>query len=333
MDKPRIVLVGAGRFGKNHLRVLRKLQNEKACELHGVVDTDIDTLKTIKRECGVKVSTSLRDFLKGSIDAVDVVTPTDTHYAICKEALTAAKHVFVEKPMTTSFKQAKELVQMAHRGGKLIMTGHIFRYNRAVQKIKDLIEEGELGDVYYMFGHFMGLKDPRTDVGALFNFTVHHIDMFNFLMSTSPKEVMCCTGRYLGRENFEDVAFLALQYPKGTMGLIEGSWLPPGKHRDLTVVGSKGSITCDLLLQKLKLHHAFIEAYDGKLKAVDEGTTELKVKFEEPLKIELQDFIDCIKTGQKPLADGETALQVIKVAEKALESARLKRSVDINETE
>ena len=333
MHKLKVVLIGSGRFGKNHLRVLTKLQDENACELYGVVDTDSDTLKAIKKEYGVRVSTNFRDFLKDSIDAVDVVTPTDTHYAICKEALTAAKHVFVEKPMTTSYQLAKELVQTAHNREKTIVVGHIFRYNRAVQKIKKVIEAGTLGDVYYMFGHFMGLKDPRLDVGALFNFTVHHIDIYNFLLGTSPKEVMCCVGHYLGRPHFEDMAFLALQYPKNTMGFIEGSWLPPGKHRDLTVVGSKGSITCDLLHQKLKLHHTFIEAHNGKLEAIDEGTTELEVKFEEPLKVELQDFINCVKTGQKPLADGESALQVIKVAEKALESARLRRSVDVDENE
>ena len=331
MDKPKVLLIGAGRFGKNHLRVLRKLQDENVCELYGVADANSGTLKVIRKEYGVKVSTDFRNLLKDSIDAVDVVTPTDTHYAICKEALTARKHVFAEKPMTTSYEQAKELVQMARKGGRLLMVGHIFRYNRAVEKIKKLMKAGTLGDVYYMFGHFMGLKDPRLDVGALFNFTVHHIDMYNFLLGTSPKEVMCCVGHYLGRPHFEDMAFLALQYPKDTMGFIEGSWLPPGKHRDLTVVGSKGSITCDLLHQELKLHHIFIEAHNGKLEAIDEGTTELEVEFEEPLEVELQDFMNCIATGEKPLADGESALQVIKVAEKALESARLRRSVDIDE--
>jgi len=332
MKRPKIVLIGAGRFGRNHLRVLRELQDEDICELQGVADANSGTLKVIKREYGVEVSTDFRNLLKSSIDAVDVVTPTDSHYAICKESLTAGKHVFVEKPMTTDYKEAKELVQLARSRSRVLAVGHILRYNRAVQELKGLIKEGELGDVYYMFGHFMGLKNPRTDVGALFNFTVHHIDVYNFLLDTSPREVMGCLGHYLGRERFEDMAFLSLQYPKGIIGLIQGSWLPPGKHRDLTVVGSKGSITCDLLHQELKLHHIFIEAHNGKLEAIDEGTTELKVKFEEPLKVELQDFINCITTGEKPLADGESALQVIKVAEKALESARLRRSVDIDET-
>ena len=332
MKRPKIVLIGAGRFGRNHLRVLRELQDEDICELQGVADANSGTLKVIKREYGVEVSTDFRNLLKSSIDAVDVVTPTDSHYAICKESLTAGKHVFVEKPMTTDYKEAKELVQLARSRSRVLAVGHILRYNRAVQELKGLIKEGELGDVYYMFGHFMGLKNPRTDVGALFNFTVHHIDVYNFLLDTSPREVMGCLGHYLGRERFEDMAFLSLQYPKGIIGLIQGSWLPPGKHRDLTVVGSKGSITCDLLHQELKLHHIFIEAHNGKLEAIDEGTTELKVEFEEPLKAELQDFMKCITTGEKPMADGESALQVIKVAEKALESARLRRSVDIDET-
>jgi len=327
--KLKILLVGIGKFGKNHLRILKELENDGLCTVYGVVDKRIEVLEDTKKNLDIATSTNLNDFLKDA-DAVDIVTPTNTHYKIAKECLTAGKHVFVEKPLTTSYAEAKELVELAKEQGKTLTVGHIFRYNSAVQKIKELMEKGELGEIYYMFGHFMGLKDPRLDVGALFNYTPHHIDIYNYLLKKLPEKVTCCTGHFLGRKKLEDIAILTLKYPSGTLGIIEGSWLPPGKHRDLTVVGSKKSITSDLLKQTLKLHNSHIEIRNGQLKAVDQGTTEIKLEFKEPLKLELLDFIECIKTGRKPLADGQTALNVIKVIEKALESAKLGRNVRIN---
>jgi UDP-N-acetylglucosamine 3-dehydrogenase len=331
--KPKIVLAGVGRFGKNHLRVLKELEMEGLCTLHGVVDMRGAVLEKVRKSHSVKTSTDLNDFLTNDVDAIDIVTPTDTHFAFCYKCLEAGKHVFVEKPLTTSYVQAKQLVQIAEEQRKILMVGHIFRYNSAVRKIKEFMKEGKLGQIYYMFGHFMGLKDPRLDVGAVFNYTVHHIDIYNYLLDKLPEEVTCCIGYFLQRRDFEDVAFLVLRYPPNTLGIVEGSWLPPGKYRDLTVVGSRKSVTSNLLNQTLELHNAYIEAQHGQLKAVDEGSTKIDIRFEEPLKLELLDFIKCIKTGRKPLADGRTALSVIKTAEKAIESAQLGRSVRIDENE
>ena len=331
--KPKIVLAGVGRFGKNHLRVLKELEKEGLCTLHGVVDVGGAVLEKVRESHSVMTSTDLIDFLTNDVDAIDIATPTDTHFAICHKCLEAGKHVFVEKPLTTSYVQAKQLVRIAEEQRKILMAGHIFRYNPAVRKIKEFVKKGELGQIYCMFGRFMGLKDPRLDVGAVFNYTVHHIDIYNYLLDESPEEVTCCTGYFLQRKDFEDVAFLALRYPFNILGIVEGSWLPPGKHRDLTVVGSRKSVTSDLLNQTLELHNAYIEARHGRLKAVDEGSTKIDIQFEEPLRLELLDFIECIKTGRKPLADGRTALSVIKAAEKAMESAQLGRSVRIVENE
>jgi len=328
--KPRIVLVGIGRFGKNHFRVLREFQRKGLCTLYGAVDVRANVLENIDKNYNVKTSTNFNEFFTENVDAIDIVTSTNTHFNICKESLHAGKHVFVEKPLTTSYSEAEELVQIAREQDKTLMVGHIFRYNSAVQKIKELIEKGELGEIYYMFGHFMGLKDPRLDVGTLYNYTVHHIDIYNYLLEKLPEEVTCCTSHFLGRKKFEDVAILTLKYSSGILGIIEGSWLPPGKHRDLTVVGSKKSITSNLLKQTLKLHNSHIEIHNGQFKAIDRGATEIKLEFKEPLKLELLDFIESIKTGRKPLGNGQAALNVIKVVEKALKSAKLGRSLRIN---
>ena len=329
--KPKIALIGVGRFGKNHLRVLRELEEDGLCTLYGVVDKWVEILENVRRNYNVKTTANLAEFLKSDIDAVDIVTPADTHFEVCQECLAAGKHVFVEKPLATTYVEARKLVQFAADKDRILMVGLIYRYNPAVKKIKELIDLGELGKVYYMFGHYMGFKEPRAEVGALLNFAVHHIDIYDYLLEELPEEATCSIAHFLGREKFEDLAVLILRYGNGAVGIIENSWLPPGNYRDLTVVGSEKSVTSDLSKQTVILHNIRMKKNSETIKAIDEGQLPLDVKFEEPLKLELKDFIECIKTGRKPIADAETASRTVMIAEKALESARLKRSVKINE--
>ncbi|MGD9130311.1 MAG: Gfo/Idh/MocA family oxidoreductase [Candidatus Bathyarchaeota archaeon] len=328
--KPKLALVGAGRFGGNHLRVLMELEKEKRCTLVGVVDSKVEVLEQIAKKYAINTSTNPDDFIN-DVDAVDIVTPSNTHFDLCKKFLAAGKHVLVEKPLTTSYAEAKEVVGLALDQGKTLMVGHIFRYNSAVQKVKELIEKGELGQIYYMFGHFAGLKNPRTDSGAIYTYTIHHIDIYNYLLEKLPEEVTCCSGHFLERKELEDVAILTLKYPTGTLGFIEGSWLPPGKQRDLTVVGSKKSVTSDLLKQTLCLYDSYIEKHGNQFKAIDQGSKELKVEFKEPLKLELLEFMKSIKTGRKPLSDGQAALASINIIENALKSAKLGRTVRLKQ--
>ena len=327
--KPKLALVGAGRFGSNHLRVLTELEKEKKCSLVGVIDSKLEVLEQIAKKHNIHTSTNPDDFLD-DVDAVDIVTPSDTHFNLCKKFLAAGKHVFVEKPLTTSYVEAKELLRLAIEQEKTLMVGHIFRYNSAVNKIKELIEKGELGQIYYMSGHFTGLKDPRLDGGALYTYTVHHIDIYNYLLENLPEEVSCCTGHFLGRNEFEDLAIISLRYPSGTLGIVEGSWLPPGKNRDLTVVGSKKSVTTDLLNQTLCLYDAYIKKHGKQFKAIDDGSTDIKLEFKEPLRLEILDFIRCIETGVEPLSNGQDASNSINIMENALKSAKLGKSVRLS---
>jgi predicted dehydrogenase len=327
--KPKIVLVGAGRFGKNHLRVLKELEEEGLCTLYGVVDKRAAVLENVKKTYGVSTTSNLSDFLNGEADAVDIVTPSDTHFELCKECLESDKHVLVEKPLTTCYADARKLVQLAARREKILMVGHIFRYNPAVREIKELISRGELGKIYYMFGHYMGFKDPRAELGALLNFAIHQIDIYDCLFDDVPEEVTCNTAHFLGRKEFEDFAVTVLKYRTGALGIIESSWLPPGNYRDLTIIGSKKSLSSDLAKQTIMVHDVHMEKQNDTLKAVDNGSLSVDVKFEEPLKLELKDFAECINTGRKPLANGQVGLRTIMIAEKALQSARLKRSVRI----
>ncbi len=324
--RPKIVLVGVGRFGMNHLRVLLELEKEGLCTFWGVVDTRLKVLENIAKDYSIKTSTNLDEVLN-DVDAVDIVTPTNTHFEIGKKCLNKHKHVFLEKPLTSTYNEAKKLVEISKKQNKTLMVGHIFRYNSAVNKIKELVENGDLGEIFHLSGHFDGLKVPRSDAGALFTYSVHHIDIFNYLLNKTPEQVTCCITQPLRRNNLEDIAVTILNYSTDLLGVIEGSWLAPEKRRDLTLIGSKRSITSDLLKQNLRLHNSHIKNKDGQLQVINQGAEEIKLDFKEPLKLELLDFIECIKTGKNPKADGLAGLQAVKVMENALESARLRRTV------
>lgn len=330
--KPKIILIGAGKFGKNHLRVLRELEKEKQCTFYGVVDKRKEILERLSKEYGLETATELATFLKKDVDAVDVVTPADTHFQICHRCLSAGKHIFVEKPLTTNYTEAVKLARFADEKKRVLSVGLIYRYNPAVRRIKELISNGELGKIYYVMGHYMGFKEPRTDVGALLNFTVHHIDIYDYLLEQVPREITCNTAHFLGRKHFEDLALLFLKYGNGTVGIIEGGWLLPGNYRDLMIVGSKKSVTSDIGKQSIVVHDIHMKKNDGAYKAVDKGKKSLRVKFQEPLKLELKDFIECIKTGRQPIANAHAASRTVLIAEKALESAHANRSVKINES-
>jgi predicted dehydrogenase len=153
------------------------------------------------------------------------------------------------------------------------------------------------------------------------------------LFDDIPEEVTCNTAHFLGRKEFEDFAIAVLKYRTGALGIIESSWLPPGNYRDLTIVGSKKSLSSDLAKQTIMVHDVHIEKQNDTLKAVNNGSSSVDVKYKEPLKLELKDFVECIKTGRKPLANGQVGLRTIMIAEKALQSARLKRSVRIDASE
>jgi predicted dehydrogenase len=327
--KPKIALIGAGKFGKNHLRVLKELENEGFCTFYGVADKRTEVLENVRKAYDLETTSDLADFLKTDIDAVDVVIPANIHFEICQKCLSAGKHVFVEKPLATRYAEAERLFQLAAEKNRVLAVGLIYRYNSAVKRIKELIDSGELGKVYYMFGHYMGFKEPRTDVGALLNFAVHHIDIYDYLLEEIPDEVTCSTAYFLGRRGLEDFALLVLRYPNGVVGVVEGSWLPPGNYRDLTIVGSKKSITSDIGKQTLVLHDISMGKKNNAFKAIDKGAKNIDAKFEEPLKLELKDFLECVESGRKPVADGQAASRTVLIAEKALESARLKRSVKI----
>jgi UDP-N-acetylglucosamine 3-dehydrogenase len=312
----RLLLIGVGRWGMNHLKTLTKLVDELY-----VVDSDPGQLK-VAREFSIQsdhLSTDYHDFL-GRVDGVDVVTPADSHLAICKECFDKKKDVFVEKPIAFTSAEAKVMVSQASKKGVILQVGHIYRYHPAVSKIKQILEEGRLGTVQYAYGHFMGFKRPRTDVGVTQTDAIHYFDLFNYLFRELPDAVTAVVKNYLNLP-LDDTSVSVLDY-RGKIVYIEAGYLPPEKRRDIAIVGDRASLYCDFQKNSLLFCENRHESRGGKCVALEGESRSLPVETEEPLTTELKAFLDSIKSRSRPLADGQAGYEALKVVEACYESSR-----------
>ena len=309
-------LVGVGDWGKNHARVLKEMRNEKLID--SIIFCDKDE-KRLREAAGndVECCTDHRKMLD-KVDAVSIATSTATHYRLAKDFLESGADALVEKPISETTKEAVELDSIAAKNKRILMVGHIFVYNQITRYIKKCIESGKIGDVYYMFGSFSGLKNLRSDSGTTHTYIVHHIAVANYLFG-EPTKVEGFTGGFL-RQNFEDVTLVILKYGN-VLAYFDASWLPPGKTRSLTVVGSKGTIVADLLNQKVEVHNNRFEGGKAVQGGIEKPYVDLAaLRWEEPLKGELKHFLHCVKTREPPLTDGKSAIAVMKVVDRILAS-------------
>lgn len=304
----KIGVIGIGKWGKNHARDL----SEMNCELVGVADISPKT-KAIAKKYGIKHKEDYRKLLP-LVDAVSVVTPTYTHYEIVKECLSANKHVLVEKPMTLDSKKAEELVHIASKKNLIFSVGFLFRFNPAVLKLKKILND--IGEIHYMTARWIhSNRPPRNDSGAIFDFAPHLFDTLNFILGRYPKKIFCKKVNYLSKER-EDCAIILLDYGD-FISSLEVGWLHPLKKRDIWIIGSEEKVYVDLLEQKMKKYP--IKIYPHK--TINSGCEEVEIEWEEPLKKELEHFIDCIENDKKPINDGMRGYFASKLCEQALESA------------
>lgn len=316
-------VVGTGRWGFNYVRVLSELEE---ANLKWCCDLNEKNLKKVKESFpNVRITKNLNDILNdSSINAVCVSTPAIKHFDIVKACLEAGKHVLVEKPLTTSLIESEELVEISRQNDKILMVGHIFLFNSAVRKLKELIDSGELGDIYYTYSQRTGLGPIRNDVNAMWDLAPHDISIFCYLLDTTPISV---NAQGLGRlrNDIEDIVFMTLKFPKNILANIHVSWFAPKKVRKVVVVGSdKMAIFDDVEpKEKLKIVNAnepsgFYKTFKEFQNAVKYGDiVKPRLELMEPLKVEVQHFLNCIKSGKRPLTDGENGLQVVKVLEAA----------------
>lgn len=314
----KILLIGAGRWGMNHVRTWRTL----GADLH-VADAS-DAVLDKCHALGVprdRLGKNHRDFLP-RVDAVDIVTPANSHHALCLEALDLGKDLFVEKPLALSFAESEDIVRRAAGKKRILQVGHIFRYEPPTRHVKQLIESREIGGVHWMRGNFSGFKRPRNDSGVTFADAIHFADLFNHLLGRLPVSVNARLLDALGR-GMDDNAWLWLDYG-GVFASIEVGYFTPLKTREVVIVGSRKSVVVDYTVQqdKVKIHSSHHEKKDGDWVALEGDVRTVESDPEEPLLIELRAFIESIRTRKPPLADGRCGADAVKVIEAALESSR-----------
>lgn len=325
-----VALIGTGQWGANHVRVLTELK----APLELIVDKNQDTLKKLSSQYDVPVSTNFNEaFKRRDIDSIFIATPASTHYSIARQAILADKDVFVEKPLCTNSRDAKELVELAKKKNKVLMVGHIFRFNPAVIKIKELIEKNTFGEIYFLNSSRIGLRTPRTDCGVILDFAVHDFDILSFILNKEyPDEITAVGNSYL-QHGFEDVGFITARFGN-IIANITVSWLTPNKVRELWVVGKDKSASLDYTTQDLQIYDiGVVPSYDSfgdfRLITREGNISRSPVKTQEPMSIEDAHFLECVEKRTTPIADGNVGLRVIQMVEATLASIREKRTVEM----
>lgn len=256
-------------------------------------------------------------------------TPAPTHASLAIAALSAGKHVFVEKPLALNFEDGLKVYEMAQQNKRILMIGHLLLYHPAVVKLKEYIKGGELGDILYLYSTRVNLGRIRQEENALWSLTAHDVSVALFLLDETPIEVAVRGESYL-REGIEDVVFATLKFKKNVIAHIHASWLDPHKIRKFTVVGSKKMAVFDDMAsaEKIRIYDKGVDrqqnygSYESFLTIRDGDIHIPKITMVEPLKIECQHFLDCIMSGRKPLTNAENGLQVLAVLTAAQQSLR-----------
>ncbi len=319
----RVLLIGLGRWGQNHLRTWRELGADLL-----VCDERPELLAGLPEPSAC----DYRELLD-RVDAVDVVTPAPSHHAIAREALVRGKDVFVEKPIAPRAAEAFELAALADSRGAVLEVGHHFRFEPAARAVRAAVASGRIGQVRYILSHFMGFKRPRPDGGVAISDAIHFCDLISWILGKEPREVTGIVRDYF-RRGMDDTAFVTLDYGY-EVAHVEAGYFPPERKRDLEIMGSEGAIACDFLAARDKVKvfgHAHREVGEGTWHAVEGEVLVEEVADEEPLRAELRAFAEaCATRRPSPIAaDGHAGAAAVAVIEAAFRSAASKRTVALD---
>ena len=338
-------IIGCGYWSGNVVRTLLGLREVKIAAL---CDINLDQAKSMEKRFSLDVHTTsnISELAQSpSIDIVFVVTPVRTHYEIANIFLGAGKHVFVEKPLSSTVKEGKELSSLAASKGLILMVGHVFEYSPAVTHIKSYLESGELGRLLYIYSQRVNLGRIQTDINALWSFAPHDISILNYWLDSEPIAVSAKGLSCLGQD-VEDVVFVLLEYPNGIGVHLHLGWIDPRKIRQMTLVGTmKMLVYNDVSVDSpIQIYDKGIEGLDKLMQTQSFAQFQSEIRtgdiiiphipFAEPLQIECLHFIDCVKSKSTPKTGPANGLRVIRALEAAQRSLDLGgQSVLISEIE
>jgi len=333
----KVAVIGCGYWGPNLIRNFvqsNKIEELTCCDLD---QKRLDRMKNLYPS--VKVLSDYKELLqKPDLDAVAIATPVKTHYPLAKEFLSRGKHVLIEKPLTHSYDTALELVKLAEEKERVLMVGHTFEYTAAVNKIKSIVENGELGKILYISCIRVNLGLFQPDINVVWDLAPHDISIILYIHGETPISVNS-QGKAHFKPGIEDVATTTLNYNNGVIAFIHSSWLDPNKIRRTTIVGSRRMLVYDDIepQEKIKIYDKGVEVppyYDTYAEfqfSYRYGDIHSpRIEDYEPLKKECEHFLTCIEKGVCPLSDGYSGLRVVSILEAASKSLKLSgKSVNI----
>jgi len=320
-DKIRVAVIGCGYWGPNLIRNFNQLDSanlDYACDID---NAKIESIKKIYPN--IKITRDYQEILRDpEISAVVLALPVSEHYKVARDSLLAGKHVLVEKPMTSNVEEAKELIRIAKEKNKMLMVDHTFEYSEAINRIKKIVESGELGELFYIRAEWLNLGLLQPDINVLWDLAPHIISTIIYITGFKPKSLNAKAEGHI-RGDIPEVAQVNIKFYGGLSAYFTTSWLEPKKTRSMTIVGSK-----KLLIYDLTNTEEPIKIYDKNVELIqDEDIRQRRMNYKygdivspsikniEPLSVMCKHFIECIKTNKQPTSNGESGLRVVKVLE------------------
>jgi UDP-2-acetamido-3-amino-2,3-dideoxy-glucuronate N-acetyltransferase len=324
MDKQsgsRICVVGCGHWGKNLLRNFDQIGS-----LHGFFDAASERVEAFTRQYpNARVYRSYPELLRDpDVDAIAIATPAEQHASMGIAALNAGKHVFIEKPMALTPESGNQILEASRRAGRIVMVGHLLLYHPAVLAIEQLLRSGELGRLEYIYSNRLSMGKIRSEENALWSFAPHDISVILRLTGQMPFQVSATGGAYL-QPNIADVTVSDLLFDHGTRAHIFVSWLHPYKEQRLVVIGSKKMAVFEETRPSAKLlvYDKQIARHGNGFEATQSEAVALPYSADEPLRLECQHFVDCVRSGQQPATPGEDGVRVLEVLQACQRSLQL----------
>ena len=304
-----LAVVGCGHWGKNLVRMFSELG-----ALHRICDTDEVALRTCARP-GVRQSGRFEDVLDDDeVRAVAIATPAALHASMAREAIAAGKDVFVEKPLALRYREGRDVAHAAAASSVVLMVGHLLEYHPAVVRLQEIVRDGELGSVRYLFSNRLNLGIVRQEENILWSFAPHDISVISTLAGAEPAEVSTSGGSYL-QDGIADVTVTNLAFPGGVRAHIFVSWLHPYKEQKLVVIGDRKMAVFDGVAGRLTIHDKGIDWKDGLPVRRETAETTVECDESEPLLLECRHFLDCVSTRATPKTGSANALAVLEVLE------------------
>src|SRR5215470_9302916 len=315
----RFGVIGWGYWGP---KVARNLASLPDATVSMVVDMDVRRLASIEAsQTGIATTTNIQELMRSNVDAIAIATPVRTHYQLAREALLHGKHVLVEKPLTANVEEAEELVALAEERQLTLMVGHTFEYSPAVQELRKLVQNGDLGKIYCVEAERVNLGLFRNDINVIWDLAPHDISILLYLFDKKPDRIKVQAHAHV-QAHIEDVAHLDLEFADNMNAHIHVSWLHPCKIRRITVIGDARMVVYDdtNYAEMLKIYNKGADVHADPGVSYRNGEITIPyIDWIEPLRLECEDFANAIRTGMQPRANGGAGLRVVQILAAAQE--------------